>query len=157
MNEIKSIGELEKEVYLNPFEIFNHKRILGEEIERFKENFINNERPVEFGALIKLNHKILEALDTDIQSLFEKSNIKSITSNIEKLTERLSHLCRKQFSAEELSLFDPKTLKPSSIALIADEKLLDLIESEKAVKANEESLFSTTIIEEVNEEENKEF
>ncbi|CEF66949.1 Hypothetical protein SRAE_2000161500 [Strongyloides ratti] len=138
MNEIKSIGELEKEVYLNSYEIFNHKRVLGDEIDRFRQNFIDNERPVEFGALIKLNHKILEALDTDIQSLFDKSNIKSIT-------------------AEELSLFDPKTLKPSSIAIIADEKLLDLIESEKAVKANEESLFSTTIVEEVNEEENKEF
>uniref|UniRef100_A0A0N5BRA7 Biogenesis of lysosome-related organelles complex 1 subunit 4 n=1 Tax=Strongyloides papillosus TaxID=174720 RepID=A0A0N5BRA7_STREA len=153
MNEIRSIEELEKEIHLSSHELFNHKRVLQEEIDRFKINFIDNERPVEFGSLIKLNHKILEALDTDIQYLFEKSQIKSITNNIQKLTERLGQLSKKQFSVEELNLFDPKSLKPSSIAMIADEKLLDLIESEKAVKANEEILFSTTIVEEVNEEE----
>uniref|UniRef100_A0A0N4ZH49 Uncharacterized protein n=1 Tax=Parastrongyloides trichosuri TaxID=131310 RepID=A0A0N4ZH49_PARTI len=152
MNEVKSISDLEKEVLLSSIEIFDHTRILKEENNRFKQNFIETNKAEEFNALIKLNHKILEALDTDILSLCERSNIKTVTSEIDKLKEKISHLTKKQFSQEELNLFDMKTLKPSSIAIIADEKLLDLQESEKSVKANEESLFSTTICEEINEE-----
>uniref|UniRef100_A0AC35U4A6 Battenin n=1 Tax=Rhabditophanes sp. KR3021 TaxID=114890 RepID=A0AC35U4A6_9BILA len=145
MNEVKSISDLEKETSLGVHELFNHKRVLKDELDTFTRNFVDNHRHLEFDAIIKLNHKILEATDVDIPLLFDKASIPSVCAELNAVAERIKALAQPQFTKQEFALFDPKTLKPSIISMIAEEKYIDILESERDSKTIGNKLCTQTL------------
>jgi hypothetical protein len=90
MNEIS-------EVELSPQELFDHSKVLEKEIDRFRKNFEENQRYKEFDGLIKRNHRIYEAIDTNLLPALQTNNCDEFVQKMDKLTARINRLTEMKF------------------------------------------------------------
>jgi hypothetical protein len=113
MNEIS-------EVELSPQELFDHSKVLEKEIDRFRKNFEENQRYKEFDGLIKRNHRIYEAIDTNLLPALQTNNCDEFVQKMDKLISRINRLTEMKFRNDHFHGIDLCSLTASDIAKLAE-------------------------------------
>ncbi|KAI6179659.1 Nucleolar GTP-binding protein 2 [Aphelenchoides besseyi] len=116
-----SLEEVEREIQLSDHEIFAHSSVMKPEVEKFRENFIANERYKEFDGLIRKNHRIYEA--NELLPSLHVERLSGLLKSLEKLDESMKRIVDGRFSEKELKQIDLSNLTQMDIVRVAEAKL----------------------------------
>ncbi|KAI6221314.1 Biogenesis of lysosome-related organelles complex 1 subunit 5 [Aphelenchoides fujianensis] len=119
-----SLEEVDREIPLRPGDVFNHSVVLKPEIQKFRENFVGNERYKEFDSLIRKNHRMYEA--NDVLPHLHVENLGKLAGSLRKLEESLKRVIEGRFVEKDLKQMDLSGLTQMEIMKIAEAKVRDL-------------------------------
>ncbi|KAI6203756.1 Nucleolar GTP-binding protein 2 [Aphelenchoides besseyi] len=116
-----SLEEVEREIQLSDHEIFAHSSVMKPEVEKFRENFIANERYKEFDGLIRKNHRIYEA--NELLPSLHVERLSGLLKSLNKVDESMKRIVEGRFSDKELKQIDLSNLTQMDIVRVAEAKL----------------------------------